>query len=78
MLLEESWVLKTTHQGKPWTGPMQFESKDSSLMMLPSDIALIQDKEFRKYVELYSKDENVFFADFSAAFSKLLELGVKF
>jgi catalase (peroxidase I) len=47
-------------------------------MMLPSDMALLQDAEFKKYVIAYSKDEALFFKDFSAAFSKLLELGVNF
>ena len=42
LLLEESWTVKTTHEGKPWTGPVQFESKDGALMMLPADIALVQ------------------------------------
>jgi len=46
--------------------------------MLPSDLALIEDPEFLKFVQLYAKDEKVFFDDFAAAFSKLLELGVKF
>jgi cytochrome c peroxidase len=45
-------------------------------MMLPSDMALIWDPAFKKYVEIYAKDKDVFFKDFSAAFSKLLELGV--
>ena len=78
LLLEEKWTLKRTHEGKPWTGPAQFESPDGKLMMLPSDIALVQDAEFRKYVEMYTKDEALFFKDFSAAFAKLLELGVPF
>lgn len=47
-------------------------------MMLPADLALIQDPAFRKIVELYAKDETAFFVDFSAAFAKLLELGVNF
>lgn len=47
-------------------------------MMLPSDIALLQDAEFKKYVVAYAKDEALFFKDFTAAFSKLLELGVDF
>ena len=70
--------MKRTHEGKPWTGPVQFESLDGKLMMLPSDIALVQDAEFRNYVEMYAKDEALFFKDFSAAFAKLLELGVPF
>jgi len=47
-------------------------------MMLPSDMALLEDKAFRPYVELYAKDEEAFFKDFSAAFAKLTELGVPF
>jgi len=47
-------------------------------MMLPADLALADDKEFRKYVEIYAKDREIFFADFSRAFGKLMELGVKF
>ena len=33
---------------------------------------------FKKYVDLYAKDEAKFFEDFAAAFKKLLELGVYF
>jgi cytochrome c peroxidase len=47
-------------------------------MMLPTDIALINDRSFKKYVELYAKDEAKFFSDFAAAFSKLQSLGVDF
>ena len=47
-------------------------------MMLPSDLALLKDKIFKKQVEVYAKDENLFFADFAKAFQKLEELGVKF
>ena len=37
---------------------------------------LIWDKKFKPFVEKYAKDEDAFFKDFSAAFSRLLELGV--
>jgi cytochrome c peroxidase len=47
-------------------------------MMLPSDMVLILDPEFKKYVELFAKDEDAFFKEFSKAFAKLLELGVPF
>jgi catalase (peroxidase I) len=30
--------------------------------------ALVWDPEFKKYVELYAKDEGAFFKDFAAAF----------
>jgi cytochrome c peroxidase len=53
----------------------QYEDPSGRLMMLPSDLALIEDYEFKKYVQIYAKDNNKFFADFSDAFSKLLELG---
>lgn len=74
-LLENKWTIKTTHKGKPWTGPLQFEDPTGDLMMLPSDLVLIQDKEFRKYVELYAKDQDAFFRDFASAVGKLFALG---
>lgn len=78
VLLEEKWTLKTSHEGQKWTGPLQYESADGSIMMLPADLALIQDPELKKIVEIYAYDEPAFFNDFSNAFSKLMELGVKF
>lgn len=78
LLLDEKWTEKKTHEGKPWKGPLQYETKDGKVMMLPADVALIQDPEFKKVVEMYKKDETLFFKDFASAFSKLLELGVKF
>lgn len=45
-------------------------------MMLPTDMALVKDKKFRKYVEEYAKDEDKFFNDYAKAYAKLLELGV--
>ena len=78
LLVEEKWTQKKTHEGKPWTGPLQYESKDGALMMLPSDLTLTQDPEFAKWTKLYAKDEQRFFADFTSAFCKLMELGVSF
>ena len=77
-LLEEKWTVKKTHNGEPWTGPLQYESPDGALMMLPSDLALVEDPEFNKIVQQYAKDEKAFFDDFALAFAKLLELGVPF
>jgi len=54
---------------------MQFEDPSGKLMMLPSDIVLVQDSDFRKYVQMYAKDSKLFFNDFAAAFQKLEELG---
>jgi len=70
-LLENAWTVKQ------WDGPFQFEDPTGDLMMLPSDMAMIWDKEFRKWVEIYAKDEEKWFTDFSAAFKKLEENGVK-
>ncbi|KAL7493379.1 hypothetical protein ACHAWT_002529 [Skeletonema menzelii] len=78
LLIEERWSPKMTHNGKPWNGPDQYEDSTGKLMMLPSDMVLVQDPAFKKIVEIYAKDENAFFADFASAFSKLLELGVDY
>ena len=47
-------------------------------MMLPTDMALVKDKEFLRHVERYAKDDQVFFSDFRDVMVKLLELGVPF
>mmetsp|Transcript_20377 Transcript_20377/g.29266 ORF Transcript_20377/g.29266 Transcript_20377/m.29266 type:complete len:410 (+) Transcript_20377:89-1318(+) len=62
-------------QPREWDGPFQYEDvKTKSLMMLPSDMALKTDEVFATYARRYADDEAAFFADFSAAFSKLLAL----
>ncbi|KAF8931054.1 heme peroxidase [Dissophora ornata] len=72
-LLGRKWV------EKKWSGPKQFEDKESkSLMMLPADMAMAKDKEFRKWVEVYAKDEKKFFDDFAKVSQKLFELGCNF
>jgi cytochrome c peroxidase len=70
LLTKEKWTKKK------WSGPEQYENPDGDLMMLPTDMALIWDPGFKKYVEVYAKDKQAFYNDFSKAFSKLLELGV--
>ena len=62
---------------RDWKGPFQYEDEGKTLMMLPTDLVLIQDDEFKKYVSMYAKDQAKFFADFSKAFNKLEELGTK-
>jgi len=76
-LLENKWTIKTTHKGQPWKGPMQYEDPTGDLMMLPSDIVLIEDGDFRKYVELYAKDQDAFLKDFGLAVGKLFNGGFK-
>lgn len=47
-------------------------------MMLPTDMALVQDKSFKPWVEKYAKDNDAFFKDFSSVVLRLFELGVPF
>ncbi|KAL7539702.1 hypothetical protein ACHAXR_009509 [Thalassiosira sp. AJA248-18] len=60
---------------RDWSGPFQYEDDGKKLMMLPTDLVLIQDDSFKKYVDVYAKDQDKFFQDFSKAFNKLEELG---
>jgi cytochrome c peroxidase len=73
LLLEEKWTYKK------WNGPKQFEDVTTkSLMMLPTDLAIIKDKSFRATAEKYAKDNDLFFNDFQKVVVKLFELGVPF
>jgi len=71
-------LLNTKWTERKWDGPRQFQDPTGTLMMLPSDLDLVADPAFKKWVDIYAKDQNKFFADFSAAFNKLMELGVPF
>jgi len=70
-------LLDTKWTPRAWTGPKQFEDPAKELMMLPTDLAIVQDEKFRVWAEKYKKDEALFFKDFAAAFNKLQEVGVK-
>ncbi|KAM3362990.1 L-ascorbate peroxidase 3 isoform X1 [Capsicum galapagoense] len=69
----------------PWTKePLKFDNsyfvellkEDSKdLLKLPTDKALVEDPQFRRYVELYAKDEEAFFRDYAVSHKKLSELG---
>jgi len=76
-LLGKKWTVKTTHDGAKWTGPKQYEADGGKLMMLPTDMVLIEDPAFKKWVDVYAASEASFFADFAVAFQKLTELGFK-
>jgi len=61
---------------KEWDGPFQYvDAPTGKLMMLPSDLVLLQDESFLKWVKAYGSDEKLFLSDFSDAFAKLLSLG---
>jgi cytochrome c peroxidase len=71
LLLEEKWVWKK------WNGPKQLvDKKTGTLMMLPTDYALTQDKVFKKWTQAYADDQDLFFRDFSKVVARLFELGV--
>ena len=70
-------LLDTKWTEKKWNGPKQYQDPKGRLMMLPTDIELRDDPEFRKWSELYKKDEKLFLKDFANAFKKLTELGFK-
>ncbi|KAJ1621153.1 heme peroxidase [Pavlovales sp. CCMP2436] len=72
-----SLLLNTKWTSKKWDGPFQYEDPSGKLMMLPSDLVLVKDAKFKKYVELYAKDAKAFYADFSKAYARLLELGTQ-
>lgn len=65
---------------KPTEGksPTQFNNPSKTLIMLPSDMVLIQDEAFRPFVKLYAQNEELFFKDFAVAFQKVTENGVNF
>ncbi|KAI9637367.1 heme peroxidase [Dioszegia hungarica] len=73
--------LLMTQKWKPreWEGPFQYEATvaGTKLMMLPTDMALVEDEEMRVWVEKYAADKDLFFKDFAMAFGKLIELGVE-
>ena len=73
LLLDEKWGWKK------WNGPKQYEDlKTKSLMMLPTDMALVKDKLFLPHVQRYADDHEAFFKEFSDVIVKLFELGVPF
>jgi hypothetical protein len=62
---------------RQWEGNFQYQDPTGTLMMLPTDMALKTDPEFRRWAEKYAADEQLFFDDFAAAFAKLLAFGVR-
>lgn len=53
------------------------EDLGEELMMLPTDMALLHDKEFEPWVRRYAEDKELFFKDFANVFAKLVELGIE-
>lgn len=53
------------------------EDLDDELMMLPTDIALLDDPSFSSWVTKYANDQDLFFSDFAKVFAKLTKLGIQ-
>eukprot|EP01012_Entosiphon_sulcatum_P034493 TRINITY_DN4375_c0_g1_i1.p1 TRINITY_DN4375_c0_g1~~TRINITY_DN4375_c0_g1_i1.p1 ORF type:complete len:568 (-),score=70.62 TRINITY_DN4375_c0_g1_i1:28-1656(-) len=68
-------------RGVNWTrvdqsnGQTAFKDPTDTLVMIPTDVALLTDVTFRTYVDEFADDESEFFVAFSAAFQKLANLG---
>ena len=71
----------------PWTkDPLKFDNSyfqeilesdpDPKLLRLASDMALLDIPENRALVEMYAKDQDVFFEDYKVSHQKLSELGM--
>jgi len=69
----------------PWTKTPYYFTNDyfkellkgesEGLLQLPTDKCLVEDPSFKKYVDLYAADEDLFFKDYSEAHLTLSELG---
>lgn len=68
-LLELEW------KPRDWDGPLQYADPSGKLMMLPTDMALIEDEKFLPFVKAYAADEQLFFQDFAEAFAALMAKG---
>eukprot|EP01084_Bolivina_argentea_P006422 12184_1 len=70
-LFENKWQQKVIKQ----TGKTQFRDEKDELMMLPADMVMMSDPQFRKWTQIYYNDKQSFFEHFAAAYKKLTELG---
>ncbi|KAL9245635.1 hypothetical protein vseg_019260 [Gypsophila vaccaria] len=88
--LSGSHTLGRAHQDRsgfdgPFTPqPLKFDNsyyvelrkgETPGLVKFPTDNVLTQDPVFRKYVQLYAKDEKTFFAHYAESHKKMSELG---
>lgn len=73
-LINENWTA-TNQSSRGNRVSRQFRNDDNTLMMLPTDIMLIQDANLKVFVEEYANDEEQFRNDFKNAFAKLMRNG---
>lgn len=69
VLMERDWAVDQKSE------MLQFKDQQTQkLLMMPSDICLRIDPEYRKHVEKYAADNELFKRDFAAAWKKLTEI----
>ena len=71
-LLNENWTLEKNDAGN-----LQYNSP-KGYMMLPTDMSLVQDPKYLKYVKEFAADEQAFLEEFVKVFTKLTENGVEY
>uniref|UniRef100_A0A7S4VYV9 Peroxidase n=1 Tax=Alexandrium monilatum TaxID=311494 RepID=A0A7S4VYV9_9DINO len=69
-MLAKTYAPETTSKGR-----LQHRHAGSGTIMLPADLALLQDPAFKKHVDLYAADQSLFFADFADSWVRLQENG---
>eukprot|EP00897_Mesotaenium_endlicherianum_P009894 jgi/Mesen1/8933/ME000550S08355 len=62
---------------KPWAS-LSTDNKMASMIGIPTDHVIADDKEALIWIELYANDQEKFFQDFSSAYRKMINLGATF
>jgi cytochrome c peroxidase len=77
LLMAHDWKKKRLANGVEQYVYVDEEDLGEELMMLPTDMALLEDAKFRVWVERYAKDKELFLNHFARVFAKLMELGIQ-
>lgn len=80
-LVENEWIKVDASKTGGASGNVVYVAKGTEVtpgvsIMLPTDVAMLEDSQMRPWVDLYAADQTRFFQDFASAFTKLQELGV--
>jgi len=68
-------LAKTYKPERTTKGCQQHRHAGSGTIMLPADLALLADADFRRFVDLYARDQAAFFADFAGCWVTAQERG---